>query len=174
MPVGIGPALLATAGVVILAAAGALSVGCDPQRPAAPPAAAAGPVPEPSPAPVLPSVALPPELDRVLRDYEAAWAARDAATLAGLFAEDGYVLPNGWPPVQGRAAIRRSYEGHGGPLALRAIAYAVHGGTGFIIGAYAPQAGAADTGKFTLTLRRQDDGRWLIVSDMDNFNRPPR
>jgi hypothetical protein len=27
----------------------------------------------------VPSVALPPELDRVLRDYESAWAAKDAA-----------------------------------------------------------------------------------------------
>jgi hypothetical protein len=41
----------------------------------------------------LPSVTLPPELDRVLRDYETAWTAKDAARLAKLFAEDGYVLP---------------------------------------------------------------------------------
>ena len=50
----------------------------------------------------LPSVTLPPELDRVLRDYETAWAAKDAARLAKLFAEDGYVLPGGSPPVKGR------------------------------------------------------------------------
>ena len=31
-------------------------------------------------------------------------------------------------------------------------------------------AGAADEGKFTLTLRRETDGRWLIVSDMDDSN----
>jgi ketosteroid isomerase-like protein len=31
-----------------------------------------------------------------------------------------------------------------------------------------------DVGKFTLTLRKGADGRWLIVSDMDNGNRPSR
>ena len=118
-----------------------------------------------------PSVALPPELARVLRDYEAAWTAKDAARLARLFAEDGYVLPAGSPPVRGRAAIETFYSGHGGPLFLRAIAYASEGKVGYIIGGYAGASGTADEGKFTLTLRKGSDGRWLIMSDMDNANR---
>src|SRR5574341_2091239 len=69
-----------------------------------------------------PSVELKPELARVLRDYEAAWQKRDAAGLAALFAEDGYVMADGRPPVRGRAAIERHYTGSGGPLALRALA----------------------------------------------------
>ncbi|MBB4595328.1 hypothetical protein [Xanthomonas cannabis] len=36
------------------------------------------------------SVALPPELDRVLRDYEHAWRKGDASALVELFAEDGF------------------------------------------------------------------------------------
>ncbi|HET9513269.1 MAG TPA: hypothetical protein VFO95_05010, partial [Gemmatimonadales bacterium] len=40
----------------------------------------------------LPSVQLPAELDRVLRDYEREWGARNAAGLAALFAEDGFVM----------------------------------------------------------------------------------
>ena len=41
--------------------------------------AVAAPPPEPAPAPRLPSVMmLPPELDRVLRDYERAWQAPPA------------------------------------------------------------------------------------------------
>ena len=48
-------------------------------------------------------VALPPELARVLRDYERAWRAGDAAALAALFAEDGFVLQSNRPPVRGRA-----------------------------------------------------------------------
>jgi ketosteroid isomerase-like protein len=118
-----------------------------------------------------PSVELPAELARVLRDYEAAWSARDAARLAQLFADDGYVLPNGGVPVHGRAAIEKHYTGEGGPLALRAFAYAAEGAVGYIIGGYAGSAGEPDDGKFTLTLRKDDDGRWLIVSDMDNSNR---
>lgn len=118
-----------------------------------------------------PSVKLPPDLARVLTDYEAAWAQRDPAALAGLFAEDGFVLPNGGTPVRGRAAIQKHYTGHGGPLSLRAIAYAAEGGVGYIIGGYTDMAGKPDIGKFTLTLRKGPDGRWLIVSDMDSPNR---
>ncbi|HEY9420279.1 MAG TPA: SgcJ/EcaC family oxidoreductase, partial [Thermoanaerobaculia bacterium] len=81
-----------------------------------------------------PSVKLPPDLARVLTDYEAAWSKRDAAALARLFAEDGFVLPNGRTPVRGRAAIQKHYTGQGGPLSLRAIAYAAEGGVGYIIG----------------------------------------
>ncbi len=118
-----------------------------------------------------PSVTLPPDLARVLRDYETAWGQRDAAALASLFAEDGFVLPNGGLPVRGRAAIEKHYTGHGGPLSLRAIAYAAEGKVGYIIGGYAGAAGKPDDGKFTLTLRKGSDGRWLIMSDMDNSNR---
>src|SRR5215813_6459445 len=84
------------------------------------------------------SVALPPPLERVLRDYERAWRARDPAALAGLFAEDGFVLPNGRLPVRGRDAIRATYAEGGGPLLLRALAYATEGSIGYIIGAYGP------------------------------------
>lgn len=119
----------------------------------------------------LPSIELPPDLARVLTDYEAAWSSRNAAALARLFAEDGFVLPNGRPPVRGRAAIEQYYTGQGGPLSLRAIAYASEGGVGYIIGGYAQERGSADMGKFTLTLRRGSDRRWLIVSDMDSSNR---
>ena len=123
----------------------------------------AAPAPEPS-------VSLPPELARVLTDYEAAWSKRDPAALAGLFAEDGFVLPSGRPPVRGRAAIQKHYTGHGGPLSLRAIAYATEGGVGYILGGYTDTAGKPDIGKFTLTLRKGSNGRWLIMSDMDNPN----
>ncbi len=131
--------------------------------------AAAGAEPEPSQL----SLELPPELARVLTDYESAWGGRDAAALARLFAEDGFVLPNGGLPVRGRAAIERHYKGSGGPLALRAFTFASEGGVGYILGGYAGKAGQKDDGKFTLTLRKGPDGRWLIVSDMDSPNRPP-
>ncbi|MEZ4701142.1 MAG: SgcJ/EcaC family oxidoreductase [Rhodothermales bacterium] len=117
------------------------------------------------------SVDLPPELDRVLRDYEAAWTARDPAALAQLFAEDGFVLPGSHEPARGREAIEQFYTGHGGPLFLRAFAYATEREIGYIIGGYAGQEGGPDDGKFTLTLRKGEDGRWLIMSDMDNSNR---
>lgn len=111
---------------------------------------------------------LPAELARVLTDYENAWSARDAKALAGLFAEDGFVLPSGRPPVRGREAIEAYYRGHGGPLSLRAIAFATDGSVGYILGGYASEKGKDDDGKFTLTLRKGPEGRWWIFSDMDN------
>jgi ketosteroid isomerase-like protein len=119
----------------------------------------------------LPSVELPAELARVLTDYEAGWQAKDEVALAALFAEDGFVLPGGNPPVRGRDAIQQHYKDAGGPLSLRALAYATQGDTGYIVGAYARAKGEPDAGKFTLTLRKDKSGRWLIVSDMDNSNR---
>jgi len=118
-----------------------------------------------------PTIALPRELARVLTDYEGAWSARDAKALAALFAEDGFVLPGGRPPVRGRDAIERYYQGHGGPLSLRAIAYATEGSVGYILGGYASEKGREDNGKFTLTLRKDASGKWWIFSDMDNSNR---
>ena len=127
--------------------------------------------PAPTP-PGPPSVALPPELARVLTNYETAWRAGDGAALAALFAEDGFVLGNGAPPVRGRDAIRAYYKGPGGPLVLRAYAFATDGPVGYIVGGFSRRPGEPDVGKFTLTLKRGADGRWLIFSDMDNGNRP--
>lgn len=130
---------------------------------------------EPVASPTLPDVPLPPELDRVLRDYERAWRAGDAAALAALFAEDGFVLQSNRPPVRGRPAIRAAYASEGGgPLRLRALAFASGDTAGYIIGAYGYGTTPGDTGKFTLTLRRTPGGPWLIFSDMDNANAAPK
>jgi ketosteroid isomerase-like protein len=127
------------------------------------------------PAPAAqPGVMLPPPLARVLSDYEAAWQKKDAAALSALFVENGLVLASGSPPVRGRDKIRRYYGGHGGPLSLRAYAFATEGSVGYIIGGFANEKGQPDIGKFTLTLRKSDEGRWLIMSDMDNGNGPAR
>ncbi|MEO5810501.1 MAG: nuclear transport factor 2 family protein [Rhodanobacter sp.] len=136
-------------------------------------------IPEPAMSAQLPDVALPPQLDRVLRDYEHAWRAGDAVLLASLFAEDGFVLQSDRPPVRGRAAIQTTYKASykgkgGGPLQLRALAFATGDTLGYIIGAYSYGNKPGDTGKFTLTLRRVPGEPWLIFSDMDNLNAAPQ
>ena len=134
---------------------------------------ACGPAARAQDASPLPSVELPPALARVLTDYEAAWQARDAAALAALFAEDGFVLSSGAPPVRGRAEIQKRYAGSGGPLVLRALAFSTEGPIGYIVGGFARKKGDPDVGKFTLTLRKGRDDRWLVFSDMDNGNARP-
>ena len=44
---------------------------------------------------------------------------------------------------------------------------------GYVIGGFAREAGQPDVGKFTLTLRKDTDGRWLIMSVMDSDNSRP-
>ena len=84
--------------------------------------------------------------------------------------EDGFVLPSWNPPIQGRQLIEEHYAESSGTLLLRAIAYATGGKVGYIVGGYRYREGP-DAGKFTLTLQLDVDGRWLIMSDMDNSNR---
>ena len=125
----------------------------------------------PAPTRTTASVDLPVALQHLLHNYEEAWQRHDAHALAQLFALDGYVLADGSPPVRGRAEIERLYTDAGGPLSLRAIAFATEGNIGYIIGGFARREGEPDLGKFTLTLRRNTEGHWVIVSDMDNSNR---
>ena len=122
----------------------------------------------------LPSITLPSEIDRVLRDYERAWRANDIPALVSLFTEDGFVLQPGRAPARGREALSNVYRGQaGGMLRLRALASAHSDSVGYVIGAYGYGDAPGDMGKFTLTLRKVA-GRWLIASDMDNGNQPRR
>ncbi len=115
----------------------------------------------------LPSITLPPSLDRVLRDYETAWRASDAAGLAQLFADGRVVMTNSGRAVHGRDAVRQQYASGGGPLVLRATSYAVDDTVAHIIGAYAMRPGEGDAGTFVLALVRSPGGTWLIAADMD-------
>ena len=118
-----------------------------------------------------PSITLPPELDRVLRDYEKGWTGKDPQGLSRLFSEDGFALMSGTTGARGRPAIATIYAGAGGELKLRALNYSTDGGTGYIIGAYRYGSATADVGKFVLALKKGADGRWLIAADIDNGNR---
>ena len=123
--------------------------------------------------PRQPSVTLPSELDRVLRDYELYWRTGNSEALSELFTEGGYVpSEKGW--LKGRKAIQNKYDGSGGDLKLRALSFGMSGDIGFIVGAYGynDQADTIDRGNFVLALRKNDAGRWLIVADLDKSNRP--
>ncbi|ADR21318.1 hypothetical protein MATR_10530 [Marivirga tractuosa] len=117
------------------------------------------------------AIDLPKELDRVLRDYETHWQNSDAAQLASLFTEDGYILRPNKPITKGRSNIEEAYQSAGGRLVLEAYDYSIDGTTGYIIGGYKGQESLPAMGKYILTLRKED-GKWMITADMDNRNEP--
>ena len=114
------------------------------------------------------AVTLPAALDRVLRDYEAAWRDGDGARLAALFTDDGFAVQSGSPLARGRTAIARNITGPGGALQLTAYAYATDGGVGYIVGGYRYPQSSGPGGRFVLALRLGPSGRWLIAADLDN------
>ncbi len=121
----------------------------------------------------LPSVTLPPELDRVLRDYERFQSAGDAAGIASLFAEDGlFPGQSGW--IRGREAIRK-LNFTSADFRLRATAYSVEGSVGYIAGFIGRpgDTGVTDIARLVLALRRGPDGRWLIAARLGEGFRPP-
>jgi len=114
------------------------------------------------------AAALPPALDRVLRDYETAWRDGDGARLAALFTDDGFAVQSGSPLARGHAAIARNVTGPGGALQLTAFAYAIDGTVGYIVGGYRYPQTTGPGGRFVLALRQGAGGRWLIAADLDN------
>lgn len=142
--------------IVVLLAAPAVTAQPATPRDAAPPAA----------------VVLPPELDRVLRDYERAWRAGDGAALAALFTDDGFAVQSGSPLARGPAAIAGNISGPGGALQLSAYAFSVSGTVGYIVGGYRYPDTTGPGGRFVLALRQGPDGRWRIAADLDNSGPP--
>lgn len=133
------------------------------------------PSPRATPGPLgQPLVELPPELDRILREYETAWKAGDGEALSRLFTEDGFALASGQLPLKGRAAIAQWHRRPGGDLQLHAFAYAVSDTVGYIIGGYRYPQSTGPGGKYLLAIRRGTDGKWLIAADMDNSAMPGR
>ncbi len=120
------------------------------------------------------AVTLPPELDRVLRDYERAWRDGNGSALAALFTDDGFAVQNGSPIARGHAAIAGNISGPGGALQLSAFAYAVSGRVGYIVGGYRYPETTSAGGRFVLALSQGADGRWRIAADLDNSGPPPR
>jgi acetyl esterase/lipase len=95
---------------------------------------------------------------------------RAGGALCGGRLRDGGRPAAGARPRGHHRALRGIRRSAAAALALRAIGFRAEGDVGYILGGYARREGEEDIGKFTLTLRRGPDGRWLIASDMDNDN----
>jgi predicted TIM-barrel fold metal-dependent hydrolase len=123
----------------------------------------------------LPPVELPPALDRVMKDFERHWHARDEAAFASLFTETG-IMQFGDAWRRGRAAIRVSQlDSKGADIRLWAQQFEMNDSLAYIIGSYGHRtvADLADLGRLHWTLRKERDGVWRIAASMMGNVNPP-
>jgi predicted TIM-barrel fold metal-dependent hydrolase len=122
----------------------------------------------------LPTVELPQDLARLLRDITARW--NDKTALADLYTEDSLVQstePPGW--IRGRAAVAaylssrfaRAYN-------LTPVVYRIEGSAGHISGYLTRGEGASTQhfGYFYLALGKGRDGVWRIAAEIPTFPGP--
>jgi uncharacterized protein (TIGR02246 family) len=139
----------------------------------------------------LPAIALqnpaanPPEarIDGLRQQFNVAYNAGDAVSLAGLFAEDAVLMPPGAPPIVGRYAIQARYAAQFANIqssfVLNAGEIRVSGDIAWLRGEYqredsALPGGAPTTimGKYLMTFSR-NRGDWKITTDAWNTNETP-
>ena len=111
---------------------------------------------------------------RVSREYRDAWLANDSGRIMATLAPEAVLLPSGMTPIEGTAAIRKFWFGSGPATTVTAMEQAVDRVTGaadvavvrgqgtltYRIGDNAP---VTQHSWFINVLRRQRNGRWLIV-----------
>ena len=137
------------------------------------------------PLPAVPSEAT--DAEALVERYLETFNAPDPVALAALYAEDGLVLPPSGGSVRGREAIRNYWSRSSRKdLSFNILQKSVCGDAGFFVGSYVARETrtgrfypaspfallgshprqADMNGNFTLGLRRGDDGKWRIASDM--------
>ena len=118
-------------------------------------------------------------LDGMSKTFEDAIRKGDTAAVAGMYAEDGVILPPNHARVQGRAGIAafmKEMTDAGLSLKLTAVDSWVDGALGVRSGSYILLDKAQkeiDHGKWMEVWRKGADGKWLMVRDMWNSDDPP-
>jgi uncharacterized protein (TIGR02246 family) len=123
-----------------------------------------------------PAPALPGGEEQAVRDvvarYEAASNEGDAVALAALYADDALLLPPDGGIVAGHDAILAFWQDGIEPgISFEVVESSARHGNGYVVGRFMMEANAtapADSGKYVLCLRRQQDGAWRVVADMWN------
>lgn len=112
-----------------------------------------------------------------LTAWLAAFNAKDIDALMALYDAESSYASAGAPLITGEADIRERYQGAfaaiTGTLLFKEEKAFVEGGMGLLVGQYyfKPPQGAAQTGgtgRVALVYRKQADGSWKLLFDMDN------
>jgi uncharacterized protein (TIGR02246 family) len=123
----------------------------------------------PSPSPVAGSRQA---IEAAVERYVAASNRGDADALAALYADDAMLLPPDHEPIRGRQAIGEFWrQGTDEGLQVTTLKVEVEGDLGYLIGRYSlppTDEEPADSGKYVMCLRRQQDGSWKLTADIWN------
>ena len=121
------------------------------------------------------------KIDEATQTAMKAALAKDFATWAALFLDDGVLNPPNEPAVKGRTAIRAWLEKFPPITEFKLKNEKVEGreDLAYVLGTYnmtiippgAPGP-VKDYGKFVTVVRRQADGRWLVAVDMFSSDIP--
>ena len=111
--------------------------------------------------------------------FSALAAQGDGATLAGLYAKDGAVMPAGSDPVRGTQAIAKFWQGAFASgvaaIELKTVEVYAQGATATEVGEYALRDKAGkllDRGKY-IVIWHNEGGQWKLLRDMFSTNVPP-
>jgi len=117
------------------------------------------------------------EVETIAREWEEAFARRDAAAIAALYTTDAKFLPPNQPPVEGRVAIQEACKAFFEMEAMVRLhpRETVEGGDLTAeYGTWTMEAGGAtvDDGKYVVVYRRDADGKSRLHYDIFNSDRP--
>jgi uncharacterized protein (TIGR02246 family) len=111
-------------------------------------------------------------IQAAVRRYVDASNQGDVETLTSLYADDAVLLPPDHAAIEGRKAIEEFWrQGTDPGLRVTTLRLEVAGDVGYLIGRYNLPATAqeqADSGKYVMCLKRQQDGAWKLTADIWN------
>ena len=129
------------------------------------------------------------DAEALVQRYLSTYNAEDPVALAGLYTEDGLVLPPEGGPIRGRNAIQSYWTKSGRRgLAFDILRKDVCGEAGFFVGRYTARESSRgeyqranepftllstarrqpEHGNFVLCLKRGENGNWRIATDLWN------
>lgn len=123
------------------------------------------------------------EVDRLAREFAAAFNRGDMATVASFYVEDAKVMPPGSEVVQGRKAIEQFWRGAQEQMGVKEVTINVQeveasGDIAYEVGIATlkiePPGGQAITApfKYLVVRKRQAGGAWPVTVDIWNSNTP--
>ena len=111
-------------------------------------------------------------IEAAVTRYVAASNRGDADALMELYAEDAVLLPPDHEPIEGRKAIGEYWrQGTDQGLEISTLRVDTDGRLGYLVGRYrlpATENEPADSGKYVMCLKRQNDGSWKLTADIWN------